>query len=65
MDVARLREHGLSTSQAEWEAGRRFGRMGSEAEQAREGWGVSLLEDSDRRNAALAHLWRCLLSLRA
>lgn len=45
MDVATLREHGLSASQAEWEAGRRFGRMGSEAEQAREGWGVSLLEE--------------------
>jgi putative ABC transport system permease protein len=45
MDVASLRERGLSASQAEWEAGRRFGTLALEAEQAREGWGVSLLEE--------------------
>jgi predicted permease len=45
MDVAALRSRGLSASQAEWEVGRRFGRMGAEAERAREGWGVSLLEE--------------------
>jgi putative ABC transport system permease protein len=53
MDVASLRERGLSASQAEWEAGRRFGTIALEAEQAREGWGVSLLEElvTDARHA--------------
>ena len=45
MDVASLRERGLSASQAEWEAGRRFGPMALEAERARKGWGVSVLEE--------------------
>src|SRR5689334_13397536 len=45
MDVAALRSRGLSAEQAEWEAGRRFGRMADEAERAREGWGVTLLEE--------------------
>jgi putative ABC transport system permease protein len=45
MDIASLRERGLSGSEAEWEAGRHFGRIGIEAERAREGWGTSLLEE--------------------
>ena len=45
MDVAAARARGLSASEAEWEAGRRFGGMAAAAEQAREGWGVSLLEE--------------------
>lgn len=53
MDVVSLRESGLSASQAEWEAGRHFGTLAMEAEQAREGWGVSLLEEliADARHA--------------
>ena len=45
MDVAEARSRGLSEAQAEWDAGRRFGRMAAEAERARDGWGVSLLEE--------------------
>ena len=53
MDIESLRERGLSASQAEWEAGRHFGTLASEAERAREGWGVSLLEEfiADARHA--------------
>ena len=53
MEIVSLRERGLSASQAQWEAGRHFGTMASEAERAREGWGVSLLEEliSDARHA--------------
>jgi hypothetical protein len=53
MDVASLRDRGLSAPEAEWEAGRNFGTLAHEAEQAREGWGVSLLEEllADARHA--------------
>jgi putative ABC transport system permease protein len=53
MDVVSLRERGLSASQAEWEAGRHFGTLALETERAREGWGVSLLEEliADVRHA--------------
>jgi putative ABC transport system permease protein len=53
MDIESLRERGLSASQAEWEAGRHFGTLALEAERAREGWGVSLLEEliADARHA--------------
>ncbi len=53
MDVASLRARGLSGSQAEWEAGRQFGSLALEAERAREGWGISLLEEllADARHA--------------
>ena len=45
MDVSALRANGLSASEADREARRRFGRLGAEAEQAREGWGTSLLNE--------------------
>jgi putative ABC transport system permease protein len=53
MDVVSLRKRGLSESQAEWEAGRQFGTLASESERAREGWGISLLEElvADARHA--------------
>jgi putative ABC transport system permease protein len=53
MDIVSLRERGLSASQAEWEAGRHFGTFAVEAERAREGWGISLLEEliADARHA--------------
>jgi putative ABC transport system permease protein len=53
MDAAALRERGLSPVQAEREAGRRFGSMAMESERAREGWGVSLVEEliADARHA--------------
>lgn len=53
MDIVSLRERGLSAAQAEWEAGRHFGTLALEAERAREGWGVSLLEEliADARHA--------------
>ena len=53
MDIASLRERGLSALQAEWEAGRHFGTLASETERARQGWGISLLEElmSDARHA--------------
>jgi len=53
MEIESLRKRGLSASQAEWEAGRQFGTLASEAERAREGWGVSLLEEliADARHA--------------
>jgi putative ABC transport system permease protein len=60
MEIVSLRERGLSASQAEWEAGRHFGTLASEAERAREGWGISLLGEliADCRHA-LRQLQRC------
>lgn len=46
MDVNALRANGFSASEADREARRRFGRLGAEAEEAREGWGISLLDES-------------------
>ena len=45
MDMNALRANGLSASEADREARRRFGALGAEAEQAREGWGISLLDE--------------------
>ena len=51
MDIASLRERGLSASQAEWEAGRHFGTLASEAERAREGLGRLVARGIDLRRA--------------